>query len=525
MHPLQSAPIKFKAALVIVILIAISGPVVLSLYQAKSASQQAELGKVLGYARDVQNRTDMTTDQILAGINLLVKNFAGDPCSAKQIALMRHIDLSSSYIQAIGHVEGDRLVCASIGDSSESWNVGPIDFVSKLGAKVRLDVTFPFVPETSFAVIEKDGYAAVINKLLPIDATTSEKDVSLATFSLDNSRLYASRGTIKPEWIAALGEQQRVQFADDGYVVAVVRSEKYSTGSLAALPATYIDQKTGELALFLLPAGFIGGLMLAFALYSLARNQVSTPALLKSGLARNEFFMHYQPVIDLQTGKCIGAEALVRWERSNGEMMRPDIFIPAAEESGLIQLVTRRVAQLVGNDARNFFDAHPELHLAINLSAADFHSEDTLTVLHGLIEATTARSGNLIVEATERSLMETASAKTMIGKFRANGLQIALDDFGTGYSSLSYLDTFRIDYLKIDKSFVDKIGTEAPTSNVVAHIIELAKSMNMKMIAEGVETETQARYLREKGVQYAQGWLFGKPMPFDQFVKVALTTQ
>jgi sensor c-di-GMP phosphodiesterase-like protein len=525
MHTLQSASIKIKALLVVVAVLTISGPVALALHQAKSTSQQAELEKVLGYARDVQNRTDITTDQIMAGTTLLVKNFAGDPCSASQVALMRHIDLSSSYIQAIGHVEGDTLVCASIGDSSEHWDLGPVDFVSKIGAKVRLDVTFPFVSETSFAVIEKDGYAAVINKLLPIDATTSEKDVSLATFSLDSNRLFASRGVIKPEWLAALSDKQHVQFADDGYVVAVVRSQKYSTGAVAALPATYIDQKTGELALFLLPAGFIGGLLLAFALYYLVRNQVSTPALLKSGLVRNEFYMHYQPVIDLQTGKCMGAEALIRWERANGEMMRPDIFIPIAEESGLIQLVTQRVSRLVAKDAHNFFTAHPDFHLAINLSAADFHSEDTITVLHELIEATGARSGNLIVEATERCLIDAASARNMIGKIRANGLQIALDDFGTGYSSLSYLDTFRIDYLKIDKSFVDKIGTEAPTSNVVAHIIELAKSMNMKMIAEGVETEAQAAYLREKGVHYAQGWLFGKPMPFDQFVKLALASQ
>ena len=525
MHTLQSAPIKFKAALVIVILITISGPVALALHQARATSQHAEMDKVLGYARDVQNRTDMTTDQIMAGTTLLVKNFAGDPCSDRQVALMRHIDLSSSYIQAIGHVEGDTLVCASIGDSTERWNLGPVDFVSKIGAKVRLNVTFPFVTGTSFTVIEKDGYAAIINKLLPIDATTSEKDVSLATFSLDSSLHFASRGVIKPEWLAALGNKQQVQFADDGYVVAVVRSKKYSTGAVAALPATYIDQKTGELTLFLLPAGFLGGLLLAFALFYLVRSQVSTPALLKAGLARNEFFMCYQPVIDLQTGKYMGAEALIRWERPNGETIRPDLFIPIAEESGLIQLVTQRVSQLIARDAHNFFAMHPEFHLAINLSAADFHSEDIIPVLHGLMEATSARSGNLIVEATEHCLINAASARNMIGKIRANGVQIALDDFGTGYSSLSYLDTFRIDYLKIDKSFVDKIGTEAPTSNVVAHIIELAKSMNMKMIAEGVETEAQATYLREKGVQYAQGWLFGKPMPFEQFVKAALASQ
>lgn len=518
MFSLQSASLKIKTVLIVVILIAISGPVVLALQQAKSASRQAEMDKVLSYARDVQKRTDLTADQISAGIAQLVQNAAGAPCSAKQIALMRNIDLSYSYIQAIGHVNGETLDCSSIGDSMQSLNIGPVDFISKLGVKIRTEVSFPFVSGTRFAVIERDGYAAIINKHLPIDATTAEKDVSLATFSLDNGRIYASTGIIKPEWIAALGEKKYVQFADHGHVVAVVRSPKYRTGALAALPATYIDRKTGELAFFLLPAGFVGGLILAFAVFYLIRSQVSTQALLKAGLARNEFFMLYQPVIDLQTGKCVGAEALMRWQRANGEMVRPDIFIPEAEESGLIHLITQRVARLVGKDAQQCFVAYPDFHLAINLSAADFSSERTLPLLQGLIEATHARSGSLIVEATERCLMEAGQAKTMIGKIRANGLQIALDDFGTGYSSLSYLDAFRIDYLKIDKSFVDKIGIDAPTSNVIEHIIELAKSMNMKMIAEGVETEAQAVFLRAKGVQYAQGWLFGKPMPFDQLM-------
>jgi sensor c-di-GMP phosphodiesterase-like protein len=522
MRTLKSAPIKIKILLVVIAVVTITGPVLLALYLAGAASQDAEMDKVLGYARDVQNRGDITTDQIMAGTALLVEHEAGDPCSPSHLALMRQIDLSSSYIQAVGHIEGTRLVCASIGDGTEHWDLGPVDFTSRTGAKLRLNATFPFVPDTKFAVVEKQGYATIINKRLPIDATTNEKDVSLATFSLDTFNVYASRGLIKQEWLARLGDKPYVRFTDGGYVVGIVRSPRHPTAAVAALPATYIDRKTGELALLLLPVGFLGGLMLAFAMFYLVRNQISTQGLLKSGLARNELFMHYQPVIDLQTGKYMGAEALIRWERPNGEMMRPDIFIPIAEESGMMQQVTKRVSRLIARDAHNFFAAHPDFHLAINLSAADFHSEEILAVLHELIEATGARSKNLIVEATEHCLIDMASARSMISKIRAHGVEIALDDFGTGYSSLSYLDSFHIDYLKIDKSFVDKIGTEAPTSNVIGHIIELAKSMNMKMIAEGVETEAQADYLRRKGVHYAQGALFGHPMPFEEFVSVAM---
>jgi sensor c-di-GMP phosphodiesterase-like protein len=217
----------------------------------------------------------------------------------------------------------------------------------------------------------------------------------------------------------------------------------------------------------------------------------------------------------LQSRRTIGAEALLRWKRSDGSMVPPDVFIPIAESSGLIRQVTSQVLEMVKRDAQGLFQAHPNFHIGINLSAADLKSRRTPELLKQLIKDTAAGPRNLLVEATERGLMDAERVRQVIHEIRALGIEVAVDDFGTGYSSLSYLGTFELDCLKIDKSFVDTLETGVATSDVALHIIEMAKALKLKMIAEGVETEPQAQLLAARGVQYAQGWLFARPMSMD----------
>jgi sensor c-di-GMP phosphodiesterase-like protein len=223
--------------------------------------------------------------------------------------------------------------------------------------------------------------------------------------------------------------------------------------------------------------------------------------------------VEYQPIVDLQTRRWIGAEALVRWRRPDGRIIRPDNFIPVAEQSGVIQYVTECVAEIVAADLPSLIAIDPKFRVAINVSARDLGSEHTLAIIRNLLRNGRAHPENIAVEATERGFLQGNEAREVLAGIRGLGVEVAIDDFGTGYSSLSSLQTLNVDALKIDKSFVDTIGTDAATSHVVSHIIEMAHSLQLIIVAEGVETDAQAEYLQRRGVHYAQGWLFAVPMP------------
>jgi sensor c-di-GMP phosphodiesterase-like protein len=497
----------------VAVLAAIGGPLTVAFLMAERDAQSAELRHMTNHARDMLLRAASTEEQIHGGIASLVALGSPDPCSEESLALMRRIDLGSSFIQAIGHVAGNSIVCSSIGTRPGDLDIGPPDMIHPDGEKVRTSVEFPPVPGTTFVVVERDGFGAIIHKGLVLGTSVGANEVSLALFSLPNLQILTARGEIKPEWLEALDDQIEVAFVDDTHAVAIVASTDQPVAALAAEPKAILDQGTRDAALVLVPIAVIAALGLAFAVLYLARMQLAIPALIKSALRRNEFFLLYQPIAELATGRWVGAEALIRWQRRGGEVMRPDLFIPIAEEAGLIRRITKRVMDLIAIDARDLFRGRPDFYVSVNLSSADLHGDVTVELVDELATAVQSRRGNLMVEATEHSFTDSARANRTIAALRKRGVRVAIDDFGTGYSSLASLATLQLDVLKIDKAFIDTIGTDAATSNVILHIIEMARSLDLELVAEGVETDAQAAFLRAHGVRYAQGYFFAQPMP------------
>lgn len=508
-------PVVFSLITSIVVIMI---PTIFAIQLAKQQGLDAEKNNALSIAKNILLNTEKATNQFYIGINKLASLKSEGRCSDKNIELMRKMDFEFNRIRAFGVVFRDRLLCSSYGRYGEGFELGKADLVTSMNTSIRYRVTLPFIKPEGYIVLEKNGYAALIHRELPMDLISNANKISLATFIPELRQFGVMHGYINTEWIDRLGKRSEIIFLEDHYVIAIVRSSQYATGALAAIPIEHLEKRIYNFAIWLVPVGMVVGVIFSFIIIRIATNKISMPSMIRRALKRGDFFLVYQPIVDLTSGRWIGAEALIRWKRTNGDIISPDIFIPIAERSGQIQYITERVIELISQDVEQLCKTAPGFHISINLSAADLQSMKIVNHMSLLTERTGVFPSNLIVEATEHGLMNADMAMNVIQTLRKSGVRVAIDDFGTGYSNLSYLMSLHLDILKIDKSFVDTIGTEAVTSKVISHIIDMAKSLNLEMIAEGVENQQQAQFLRVCGVQYAQGWLFSKPIQFKELI-------
>jgi len=243
---------------------------------------------------------------------------------------------------------------------------------------------------------------------------------------------------------------------------------------------------------------------------------------LRRALERREFALHYQPKVNLKTGEIVGAEALIRWTHPTRGSVSPAQFIPVAEDCGLILPISQWVLREACNQARAWADAGlPAVTMAVNISAMEFRQDSFLEDTFLLLKQTGLDPRSLELELTEGILMKRAeSAAAVLQSLRAHGVRIAVDDFGTGYSSLSYLRKFPIDALKIDQSFVRQITTIPEDTTIVSAIISIGRSMKLRVIAEGVETQKELAFLQAHECDEAQGYYFSRPVPAQQFAKL-----
>jgi diguanylate cyclase (GGDEF)-like protein/PAS domain S-box-containing protein len=240
---------------------------------------------------------------------------------------------------------------------------------------------------------------------------------------------------------------------------------------------------------------------------------------LRKALERNEFELHYQPIINLCTNKLTGAEALIRWKNEKCGNVSPQQFIPIAEETGMIVAIGEWVLKTALLQLKEWhLNGMADLTMSVNLSIRQFYQPNLIQMISQTLSETGVDPKFLTIEVTESMTMDVETASVILHELKKLGVNISIDDFGTGYSSLSYLKRFPIDHLKIDRCFIRDITDNKSDENIATTIILMAHNLGLSVIAEGVETEGQLQLLKQHRCNAAQGYLFSKPVPSEEFI-------
>lgn len=451
-------------------------------------------------------------DNVAGAANELLP-LAGAPCDQVQLELRNQV-ARRPYVRSTIIAKDGQFYCSSLFG----------DFREHVDAKEYVDGRLSLIPGNTVT----PDHAVLLYRA---HRDTPERPAQGAFAALDGTHLINTLRTfgrqnelllqVGPAWMGTDGKVHNgalpifdtapVSLSSAHYPISVHTG--HPRGAAWRLMAS---QYPALLALLLFLGVLAGG-----TCHWLLRRAQSPTAELRRALLANEFVPFFQPVVHSHNGQWAGAEILMRWRHPREGLVRPDLFIPLAEDCGAIVPMTRalmrQTAALLAPQASRLSE---RFHLAFNISAAHCQDLSLLDDCSNFLAAFPPGRIKLVLELTERELIRpTEVTQELFARLHEIGVMIALDDFGTGHSSLSYLQAFKIDCLKIDQSFVALIGAEALSRHILDNIIDLCQKLELQIVAEGVETAEQGDYLTARHVHYLQGYLFAKPLPGPEFVK------
>ncbi|KTC43224.1 diguanylate phosphodiesterase [Pseudomonas fluorescens ABAC62] len=481
------------------------------------------LGVVILYwqaERTLEHSTTQTAEEAVRQFDLMLENtalaardllpLAGQPCdSSAQLALREQVT-RRPFVRATTLSWQKNIYCSSLFGSHYESPVNPDDYVD---GRLWLMNGNPVTPNTALLVYRLvDGDKA---------ALASVDGYHLANVLRLISRYAQLVLRVGPNWLDADGKVHTSALPEFAVAHQHLASQRYGYSVDAGMPDgevwRYMVARYPAMFSLVVFFGVLAGL---FAHWLQKRSSAPTYEL-RRALDANEFIPYFQPVVRGDTREWAGCEVLMRWQHPKEGLVRPDLFIPLAEDSGLIVPMTRALlrqtaAQLAPYAAR----LCPGFHVGVNITAR--HCLDLALVddCREFLGAFAPGQVTLVLELTERELIEpTDITRRLFEALHQLGVMIAIDDFGTGHSSLGYLRNFNVDYLKIDQSFVAMIGADALSKHILDSIIELSAKLDLGIVAEGVETAEQCEYLAAHGVDFLQGYLFAKPLPINEFIK------
>ncbi|MBG0753535.1 hypothetical protein Q7O_002995 [Pectobacterium carotovorum subsp. carotovorum PCCS1] len=444
-----------------------------------------------------------------------LQRFHGQPCNIIGDELQR-LGSVFSYFRAIGVIHNTNVYCSSTFGStltpisrviqqplpetySERWS---LSIAGSDNVKERPALIFVQMPLTG------DGAYAMVDAQYLIDLMIAISKIRgyQLTLKMDNGHPIQTGPAITPR--IGLFSTSALE----------IRSSRFPITLNITAPASQEIANWKQAFFTFLPLAIILSLLFTTAIWYWQKRKLLFRDEIRKGIANGEFSVYYQPIYDAESQTCTGVETLLRWRRSNGKWIRPDIFISAAEAESMIIPITRHLFDLVASDIASW-QVKPGFHLGLNVAAEHLHHPGFVSDVHRFAEKVASHSLSISLELTERNLISNGPEIIQrLHQLREDGFMITIDDFGTGHCSLSYLQNFPLDCLKIDQGFVSAISSPDEEAPILDAIINLSHRINLQSVAEGVETKQQLMYLQQHGVKYIQGFLYAKPMDNESFL-------
>jgi len=457
---------------------------------------------------------DLTIDRLVASLKDL-SDRGIDSCTPANVDTLRQSVFTSGPIKELALVSpGGQTLCTDLGASFAAQDI--LASAATSNADIMLDVVRPVGRDERFLRVRlvAPQRKPALTALLPIN-------LLLAQIGPDGRPLqgYAGLRLADGTLIGTSGDETASAPQNDP-ISAQARSARYGP------VATVTMRRRGTIANYddlrrigIVVSGSFAFGILVCALFIPWRQRRNPIAEIEAALIADEFIPYYQPIIDIRTGKLLGAEVLVRWRKPDGTIIAPGAFIPLVESSGFILDLTRSLMRQVCKDVGMVVGARPHTYVTFNIAPRHFTDAIVLNDVGSIFEDSPIRLSQLVLEITERFEIENLSAtRRVIAALQGLGCRVALDDVGTGHNGLSYILKLGVDIIKIDKLFVEAIKTERQAQAIVETLVGLARDLRMQIVAEGVERIDQVEYLRQHGISAAQGYVFAPPLPGAAFI-------
>ncbi|WP_322029393.1 EAL domain-containing protein [Paraburkholderia sp. J76] len=488
-----------------------------ALYASDAVYERQQRAQVDVFSSRALLRAELVSSEAESALRQLLPD-SSLPCTSDHLLRLRQVEEQFRYIREVVWTDGERLRCSSQRGAVDTL-LPPPEWAYAGGFTAWHTEVGKRGNERRMLNVRLGSHVVVIDPRFYLDIVPIDDTIELAVLETQEGGIISRWEQADVALVRAAFERTNGSEYFDGRYYVIERSRHFPLAVVAYEPEHIMRRNLpAQLRTLLLPALVVSAIGTWFVMRWRGRLRTPRNAILE-GVRRRQFVAWLQPLVSLESGRCVGAEALVRWKLEDGTVVAPDTFIPMAESLDLVEPITDQVIRSVFEGVGAVLARRPDLHVSLNLAGKDLAGTRVLETLKGSLAKYSVRPEQIWFEAIERTLVDTAASAPVLESFRTAGHRIFIDDFGTGYSSLSYLQDLPVDGIKIDRSFIRSLARGEEMNKIVPHVIDMARSLDLLMVAEGVETEAQARYLRERGVQYAQGWLYAKAMPADEFLR------